>query len=592
MKSRLLVVVIVSLISINLAFGADSTPSTGSTSSPQASSGQASSPQANEDIRINSLGYLPGAQKKAIIISKCSDFTVKEAAKGRKVYSGKVTGPFKQADVNQTVWFADFSKVNKPGKYYIEVPGVGRSYEFEIGEKVYNFAFYTSMRAFYLWRCGMEVNGVHEGSRFFHKACHLDDAWLNYLVDLNEPKAAGDIDVNEPNKALGRKRDGTGGWHDAGDYNKYVVNANVTVGAMFLAWEMYQDKLKDFDLDLPETAPGYPDFLKEIKWETDWLLKMQYPDGTGRISHKISTQRFGGFILPEGESEKRYFTPWGSGATADFVAIMAMAARYFKPYDPNYAQTCLDAAEKSWKFLAANRDNKMPDMRGFRTGPYVSTDQDDRIWAAVELWETTGDPCYLRAFEWGSSAFDDKIDLFWDWGNVKNLAMYRYLLSKREGKREALVEDIRRDLITVADMLVIKRNNDVYGRCLGGEYRWGSTGTLARELLTLQIANKVSPNPEYVNTALDAIGHLFGRNYYGRSYVTGLGHLPPRFPHDRRSGGDRVKDPWPGYVIGGGHTATDWQDIQEDARTNEIAINWQGALVYALAGFVDGQAAK
>jgi endoglucanase len=96
----------------------------------------------------------------------------------------------------------------------------------------------------------------------------------------------------------------------------------------------------------------------------------------------------------------------------------------------------------------------------------------------------------------------------------------------------------------------------------------------------------ISPNSDYLNMAVDAISHLFGRNFYGRSYVTGLGHNPPLYPHDRRSGADEIAAPWPGYVVGGGHSATDWHDEQEDYRTNEIAINWQGALVYALAAFV------
>ena len=533
--------------------------------------------KASTDIRINSLGYLPAAQKKATIISKCSSFNVKEASKGNTVYSGRVTGPFSQQDVNQTVWIADFSKVNKAGKYYLDVPGVGRSYEFEIGDKVYDFAYVTAMRAFYLWRCGTEVNAVYNGKRYYHAACHTDDAWLDYVPDINEPNT---------------KRDGTGGWHDAGDYNKYVVNAGVTVGSLFWAWEQFGDKLRGLDLNLPDTAPGYPDFLKEIKWETDWLLKMQYPDGSGKVSHKISTLTFGGFIMPEQETEKRYFTDYSSAATADFVAMMAMSARYFKPYDPNYAQTCLDAAKKSYGFLTANRENKMANIRAFRTGGYPTTDQDDRMWAAVELWETTGAPEYLRAFERMTMSYEDKIEFYWDWGNVKNLAMFTYLLSKREGKRDTLVEDVRRDLLRTADSIVVTRNKDVYGRCLGDEYRWGSAGTVAREVLTLQIANKVSPNREYVDTALDAINHLFGRNYYGRSFVTGLGYKPPMNPHDRRAGGDRVREPWPGYIIGGGHSATDWQDVQADARTNEIAINWQGALVYALAGFVSDQSQK
>jgi endoglucanase len=92
---------------------------------------------------------------------------------------------------------------------------------------------------------------------------------------------------------------------------------------------------------------------------------------------------------------------------------------------------------------------------------------------------------------------------------------------------------------------------------------------------------------EYYDTCLDALNHLFGRNYYGRSYVTGLGFRPPLHPHDRRDTGDYVENPWPGYLVGGPHPkATDWHDIQKDYYSNEIAINWNAALVYALAPFV------
>jgi endoglucanase len=527
--------------------------------------------EASSDIRLNSLGYLPAAKKQATIISQCSDFTVKTAEDSNAVYSGKASGPFYQQDVGQTVWIADFSKVNKPGKYFLDVPGVGKSYEFEIGDKVYNFALYTTMRAFYLWRCGTAVDGEFNGNHYSHAACHMDDAWQDY--------------IGEPNS----RRNGTGGWHDAGDYNKYVVNAGVTVGTLFLAWDHYQNKLKNLSLDIPDTAPGYPDWLKEIKWEIDWLFKMQFPDGSGKVSHKLSALGFCDFIMPEDEPNKRYFTDYSSPATADFVAMMAMAARYFKPYDPAYAQKCLDAAKVSYEFLRKNPQHKMIERGDFRTGYYPTLDNDDRIWAAAEMWETTGDPNYLRDFERRIGDEDDKINLYWDWNHVKNLGMFTYLFSKRQGRREDLVADIRGDLLTTADSLVVKANKDVYGRCLGGEYRWGSNGGLARVAITLMMANKVSPNPDYVNTVLDAISHLFGRNYYGRSYVTALGYKPPMNPHDRRSAADKIKYPWPGYIIGGGHSARDWEDVQQSARTNEICINWQAALVYALAGFNNDQ---
>ena len=71
--------------------------------------------------------------------------------------------------------------------------------------------------------------------------------------------------------------------------------------------------------------------------------------------------------------------------------------------------------------------------------------------------------------------------------------------------------------------------------------------------------------------------------------MTGLGRNPPLNPHDRRSGADNITPPWPGYLVGGPHPSPkDWVDSQNDYRTNEIAINWNGALIYALAGFLPG----
>jgi endoglucanase len=111
---------------------------------------------------------------------------------------------------------------------------------------------------------------------------------------------------------------------------------------------------------------------------------------------------------------------------------------------------------------------------------------------------------------------------------------------------------------------------------------------VARQTLVLHAAYRISPKPEYRHASLDALAYLFGRNPFGRSFVTGLGANPPQQPHDRRSGADRVSAPWPGYLVGGPNPrATDWKDEEGDYRTNEIAINWNGALIYALAAFLE-----
>ncbi len=521
-----------------------------------------------QQIHLNSLGFLPQSDKKASVIGESSSFVVKKTSDQSVVFKGKLSNPVAQKDVDQTVCIADFSSLSKSGKYYIETTEGAKSTEFEISPTVYNKAFYTAMRAFYLWRCGTAVSGDHDGHHFEHAACHLDDGYEDYQ--------------GKPDQ----RRDGIKGWHDAGDYGKYVVNAGITVGMMFMAWDQFQDKLKNFKLDLPATASGYPEFLEEMKWETDWLFTMQYTDGSGKVSHKLTRKNFSGFIKPEEDKEKRYFTDWSSAATADFVAMMAQAARYFEPYDKEYAKKCLDAAEVSYKFLKENPDNKRFMQGEFRTGGYQTSDPDDRLWAAAEMWETTGNDQYLKDFEDRATKMEFKIDEDWDWGDVSNLGMFEYALSKKAGRNPEILKTIRKNIIDVANVISLKAGADVYGRPLGAKYYWGCNGTVARQVLNLNVANAIDPSKVFRKASQDAIDHLFGRNFYNRSYVTGLGINPPMNPHDRRSGSDNETEPWPGYIVGGGQNATGWHDKQEDYTTNEIAINWQAALVYALAGYV------
>ncbi|HNQ36982.1 MAG TPA: glycoside hydrolase family 9 protein [Prolixibacteraceae bacterium] len=518
-------------------------------------------------VKLNSLGFLPENVKQATITATCSDFTVNEAATGKVVFEGKTGGAFSQEDTGEQAWIADFSGLTAPGNYYVEVPGVGRSVEFPIGDQVYREAYVTAMRAFYLWRCGMEVDGEHQGNHFHQGACHLNDGYEDYLG------------------SAGSRRDGTGGWHDAGDYGKYVVNAGVTVGILFMAWDYFRPQLEQISLGLPETAPGYPDYLKEMKWETDWLLKMQYPDGSGRVSHKLTRVQFAPFIMADQDTAKRYFTEWSSAATADFVAMMARAARVFQPYDAAYATRCLDAARVSYAFLKNNPEDKRFEQGDFKTGGYQTKDPDDRLWAAAEMWETTGEAEFLADFEKRAADAEFVIEENWDWGNQGNQGMFTYLLSKREGKNPAVQESLMKNCLAVADELVAKAQADVYRRPLGGRYYWGCNGTIARQTVNLFVANQLQPDAKYVNTALDAVGHLFGRNTYNRSFVTGVGINPPMNPHDRRSGADSIAAPWPGYLVGGGHSATDWVDLQESYSHNEICINWQAPLVFALAWF-------
>jgi endoglucanase len=265
--------------------------------------------------------------------------------------------------------------------------------------------------------------------------------------------------------------------------------------------------------------------------------------------------------------------------------MMALGARHFREFNPVYADRCLAAATRAWAFLAAHPENHPADLSAFHTGTYQCPDPTHRLWAAAELWETTGEDGYRKEFEQRAQqiSFGKRGP---EWGDAHDLALGTYLLSKRAGRDATMVARLRADLIAQADDIVETARHNAHARPLGdavGSFFWGCNGSVAAQTYLLQIAHLVAPNPDYRNTAADALGYLSGRNYHGRSYVSGLGYQPPEHAHDRRG-----LPQLPGYLVGGPWpTARHWYDQWKDPSRNEIAINWNGSLIYALAAFVE-----
>ncbi len=556
---------------------------------------------ADADVKVSSIGYLPGRVKRASVTASGTSFTVKRDSDGSVAFSGDLGAAAKDPDTAQNIATADFTALNETGTFYVDVPGVGRSVSFPIGKGIYQEAFVAAMLGYYGWRCNTDVSFTFKGQTYSHKACHMDDGHTDYIG------SAG-------------RRDGLKGWHDAGDYGKYTVNAGITVGSLLAAWEEYGNVIATYSWAIPETGGSTPDFLDEIRWELEWVLKMQYSDTDGRVSHKLTSINFdapsdaGGkgtdqWVMPENDNQTRYFVPSGTAAIADFVAMLAKAARIYKSYDQAFADKCLAAAKVSYAYLQANTANQtVKDPTS--TGGYGTTDGDDRLWAAAEMWETTGEAAALADFETRAAAFktgtSNYIDTDFDWGTVKNLGMFVYLQSKRSGRSQTLVTAIQQALTSAADTLVSNRNKSGYGRAISGKsgnYYWGSNGSVPRTCMVLQLANRLSPKADYLDACADQIAWVFGRNYYNRSQVTGLGIDPPMNPHHRPSRADGIVSPWPGLLVGGGNStstqssgnkngSTNWLDDIEAYELNEVAINWNAPLVYALASFLDAQSSS
>ena len=540
------------------------------------------------DIKVDQAGYLPGAPKIAAVVSKAEApaFSVRRADNNAVVFSGTLSPAAADADSGDSVRAADFSKLDKVGRYYLDVPGAGRSWEFTIAPDAYDRAFYLAMRSYYGQRCNIAVDLGAEFPGFRHDACHMEGAYH---------ATSGKSGPKKP----------SGGWHDAGDYGRYVVNSGLSTGTLLWAYEFYSDRLRNLKLKIPESGNGTPDMLNEIRWNLQWMLSMQ--DADGGVWQKQASERFCAFVMPEKDAMVSYVVGTGSApfksscATGDFAAVMAIAARVYRPFDSKFAERCLLAARDAWAWLDMNPDVLFRNPAGISTGDYGNRDcSDERLWAAAELWRTTADDVYNRYFLASYEAFRPTIraDGPPDWGTVGAMGLWTYALA-REGDAKA-TEAIRQDSLKAADQIVERSARHPYRiSMMTKDYVWGSNAVAANFGMQLLVANAMKADVRYVQAALDDLHYLLGRNTFSLSWVTQVGANPFRHPHHRPSGADNNPEPWPGLLSGGPNgqrqdpamkklpdmpPARMYLDEQESYASNEVAINWNAPLVFLLAG--------
>lgn len=517
-------------------------------------------------IAINGEGYLPERSKKAVFMGDSGRFEVVDAKTGDVILSGTADGPSTSPDTAQEVYVADFSEVTDPGEYYVEANGQ-RSGTFAIGIGALDRALDAAMLGLYGQRCGERVHLEFEDHSFEHGACHLAPALLT-RVGSDE------------------SRDDTGGWHDAGDYGKYVRNGAFAVAFLLKAYEHFPEYLEKREFEIPERGGPVPDVLDEARVEVEWILKAQFDDGS--FAHKITAEHFEASMMPTSDNQERFFFSTSTTSTASAVALLAQAARVYEAFDDKFAEKCLKAAKHGQEFLddhpEAILSEQLPNGEG--TGTYAWEPDEghaDRLWAYAELWETTGDANYLERFQ--ESAVGFQVSYNFDWGDPTNLAVMTFLDSTREGRDPSLVDAKTRQLFQTTEAIAEAATSDEFGRGFDSYY-WGSNGVIVRMSFNLAGAHRVHQNKTYLDAITAQIDHVLGRNGFARSFVTGLGVNPVRFPHHRPSASDSVSVPWPGLLIGGPHGSTPeglaWEDDPDNYQNNEIAINWNTALIYAL----------
>lgn len=527
-----------------------------------------------EKIIINQIGYLPSASKIAVFRGDDQDteFEVVNLSNDTVVYTGKITGSIENQTANETDRYGDFSEVMEDGTYLIRTKSLGDSYTFEIAPDVYNGLLEDAVRMMFTQRCGTELTSDYVGD-FAHKECHSEMA----VIYGTEEK----IDVS-------------GGWHDAGDYGRYVVAAANTAAEMLLAYENTPDLFSD-DTNIPESENGVPDILDEVRYCLDWMFKMQNEEGG--VYHKVTCAEFPGYIMPEYETEELIVCPVSKTATADFAALMAMSYDVYKNIDENYAKKCLNAAEKAWTYLESGGGELITENpSGIVTGAYEDTDfADERYWAAAQLYKATGKTVYKEAFE---QAAKKNVYTGFGWQSMGHFGNLAYLSMEKSKIDSNVADKIRETVIAEADAIVSSAALDGYGVAMENYY-WGSNMTVMNQGLVLLLANQISSNQEYQNSAGEHLNYVLGKNPMAMCYVTGYGTVSPLHPHHRPS--MVTKDVINGMVVGGPNqkledsvvksecknspSALCYVDDYESYSTNEVDTYWNSPLIYLLSAF-------
>ncbi|MFC8194873.1 glycoside hydrolase family 9 protein [Streptomyces sp. NPDC057298] len=574
----------------------------GATGAPSAADPAAA---ATTPVRVNQAGYLPNGPKRATVVTAATqpltwqlrNTSGSVAASGRTVVRGA------DAASGESTHVADFSAYRKTGRGFVLVVDGRSSAPFDIRADLYDGMRSDAMAFFYHQRSGTPIEASLVGPSYARPAGHLGVA--PNQGDTNVPCQPGVCDYTQ---------DVRGGWYDAGDHGKYVVNGGISVWLLVDSFARSEragtaSALGDSTLRVPERGNGVPDVLDEARWELDFLMRMQVPDGkpyAGMAFHKIHDAAWTGLpTRPELDAQPRELHRPSTAATLNLAATAAQCARVFAPYDSPYAKRCLGVARTAWAAAQANPAIYAPESDSTGGGPYNDTQvTDDFYWAAAELYAATGERAYRDAVTsspWHTSS-GALTPTGFNWADTA--ALGRLTLATVRNKLPAAdIRRVRASVTAAADGHLAMMAGQGYAVPIPANgYVWGSNSQVTNNAIVMATAYALTGRQRYRAGVLEAMDYLLGRNTLDLSYVTGYGDSYARNQHHRfwanqydastpnppagsLAGGPNsgLQDPVAQEKLAGCAPAACYIDDIGSYATNEVTINWNAPLAWLAA---------
>lgn len=344
-------------------------------------------------IHVDQFGYLPRGRKVAVVSDPQQGYNAFEAYQpgpklqvrrrdGTVVYEG-APEPWKNgqihADSGDRGWWFDFSSVTAPGEYFVFDVSTGRrSPLFRIGNDVYRDVLRAAVRTYYYQRLSTDIREPYAESPWILPPYKDEDKHARAVRARNDPST---------------ERDMSGGWMDAGDTNKYPAFNGDTLSSLLYSYTSYPELFTD-DFGIPESGNGLPDLLDEVKFQLEWLVKMQ--DDDGGVFIKV------GNLRNSGGDQRRYYGPKDTGATITFALNTAHAARVYGRFQPwqGFANMLKERAERAWDYYKRTpRTTNLDDGTIMAGSANRSLEDQDRLEAiaAIHLFALTGKPQYQQA---------------------------------------------------------------------------------------------------------------------------------------------------------------------------------------------------
>ena len=522
---------------------------------------------------------------------------------GAPLFTGEIRSrkAFAQQDVSrdggsnltgEDVYELDFSGFDGgEGLFCIQVPGLGRSWPFQVTTNGYGDAFFTMMKGLFHQRCGIELRQPFTG--WERPACHLEthrgtfvgepERWYSQQYRKGKPneQEVGFRDEAGRRVAVSQftliaNEDPTapvlegvhGGWHDAADYDRRIFHYEATWDLMALA-EAFPKHVSDGQLNCPESGNGVPDLLDEAAWSLDvwraaqteaggvcsWIEQQAHPEG---VEHGDLEQTFAGDPNP------MFAAVPDRASSMAYAAAAANLSRLLAPYSSERSRLFLDSAERAyaWGKERANtlRGLKFPIEAGRDRGLIGQTltfDEDPELLpndraaiegalAAANLFLATKDAAYLA--DWKASKLGEQF------GSLSHAisASRTVPLLLNEGLPEADVEAIQATIVRTADSLLAAQAEHAYRTLwLGpGEgwfhaMAWGNLHSKVRQVV---VAYAATGEQKYKRSMEAAADFFLGCNPTGTTMVTGLGTVYPVVLQHVHSAADGIVEPVPGIA--------------------------------------------